>query len=340
MEFGKKGDAKKALKLAWKDHKGKGPLTSAELKRAWKKVHGPKSSKSSKSGKRVKNSPKKALKLAWKNHKGKGPLTSAELKKAWKKTMRFGDTVCLPGDEPNTWYTGGKGQRQCIKQCKMFQMRNPETNRCKNMVMSVIEDQHLMHVPPSTMPPQGPAGPLYPAAAARVLPPGYEINPATGRQRKMCVDPEVRNARGRCAVPRAAPVLQPGYEINPDTGRARKMCVPPEVRNAKGRCAAPRAAPVLQPGYEINPDTGRARKMCAHDQYRDPDTGRCKKLQFSVQPLIWQPQSAASAAAGLLGGSAAERAAAGPLIDFSFGRRNRYGGRKCGFGSCTSCNMK
>ena len=302
MEFGKKGDAKKALKLAWKDHKGKGPLTSAELKRAWKKVHGPKSSKSSKSGKRVKNSPKKALKLAWKNHKGKGPLTSAELKKAWKKTMRFGDTVCLPGDEPNTWYTGGKGQRQCIKQCKMFQTRNPATNRCKNIVMSAMEDQPFMHVPPSTMPPQGPAGPLYPAAAARVLPPGYEINPATGRQRKMCVDPEVRNARGRCAVPRAAPVLQPGYEINPDTGRARKMC--------------------------------------AHDQYRDPDTGRCKKLQFSVQPLIWQPQSAASAAAGLLGGSAAERAAAGPLIDFSFGRRNRYGGRKCGFGSCTSCNMK
>ena len=208
---------------------------------------------------------KKALKLAWKDHKGKGPLTSAELKRAWKKTMRFGDTVCPPGEEPNTWWTGGKGQRQCIKQCGLSQMRNPDTNRCKNMV---VEDLPMLRVPP----------------------------------------PELA-----------------GFEFNPKSGKYRKICDPPKVRNEQGRCVVPRAELVLKPGYEINPETGRARKMCKQDEYRDPVTKRCRKMKFSVQPLIWQSPSAEM----------------NPLTEFSsFGRRNRYGGRKCGFGSCMACNMK
>ena len=32
-------------------------------------------------------------------------------------------------------------------------------------------------------------------------------------------------------------------------------------------------------GYELNPDTGRLRKSCTRNQYRSPDTGRCRKIQ-------------------------------------------------------------
>ena len=348
MDFGKKGDAKKALKLAWKDHKGKGTLTSAELKRAWKKVSGPKKSKPSKPSKRVKNSPKKAMKLAWKNHKGKGPLTSAELKRAWKKTMRFGDTVCPPGEEPNTQWTGGKGQRQCIKRCGFFQMRNPDTNRCKNMVIgnpdgvsSTVELKRpapeLWRGPPLTQQRYDAVRTAFEEELAREQreleevgaalrrarqggPPfweeeveGYEINPVTGRYRKICDPPKVRNERGICVVPRAEPVLKPGYEINPDTGRARKMCNQDEYRDPvtkRCRSVVPRAELVLKPGYEINPETGRARKMCNLDEYRDPVTKKCRKMKYEMNYFS------------------------------SSGRRNRYGGRKCGFGSCMACNMK
>jgi hypothetical protein len=38
MEFGRKSDAKKAMKIAWKNHRGSGPLKPGELKKAWKEV--------------------------------------------------------------------------------------------------------------------------------------------------------------------------------------------------------------------------------------------------------------------------------------------------------------
>ena len=42
MEFGRQkvNTPKKAMKLAWKNHKGSGPLTASELKKAWKQVKG------------------------------------------------------------------------------------------------------------------------------------------------------------------------------------------------------------------------------------------------------------------------------------------------------------
>ena len=213
MEFGKKGDAKKAMKLMWKE--------GITLKQAWKRVKG-KDKKSKSGGKKKSMSPKKkkaianakkAMKLKWKE--------GITLKQAWKKVNKFGDTVCPSGFEPNVMWTGKPGQRQCLKVCDFYEMRDPVTNKCKKMTM---------------------------VKTVKTVPDGMEINPATGR--------------------------------------LRKICAPPNIRNTKGRCIQPTAEIVPPPGMEINPATGRLRKMCLPGQYRDPMTQRCKTIKPVLQPLV------------------------------------------------------
>ena len=82
---------------------------------------------------------------------------------------------------------------------------------------------------------------------------GYEINPATGRQRKSCRQDQVRD---------------------PQTGRCKK--VRPKRSSPKKKKSPRRKS--IKVGYEINPLTGIQRKSCRQDQVRDPRTGRCKKI--------------------------------------------------------------
>ncbi len=193
MEFGKKKTpaqkmAKKAMKLKWKE--------GITLKEAWARVSGKKSSKKASSSKqgRTQNLAKKAMKIKWSE--------GITLKQAWKKVNRFGDKACMPGHELNPKWTGGKGQRRCIKQCGFYQMRDHTSNRCKNM--TILEGE-------------------------------YEMNPLTRRMVKKCKPNYTRSdITGRCRKNR---VLEPGYEINPRNGRARKICQPGWIRNeSTGRC--------------------------------------------------------------------------------------------------------
>ena len=295
MDFGKKGDAKRAMRLHHKE--------GITLKQAWKRVKGKSGhSKKSKKGsmspkkKRAVANAKKAMKLKWKE--------GISLKQAWKKVNKFGDTVCPPGYEPNVMWSGGKGQMQCIKQCGFYQMRDPMTNRCKNMTM--VKQGSMTGV-------------------SREVPPGMEINPETGRLRKMCVPPQVRNPMTkRCKNP-VSNVVPPDMERNPETGRLRKMCVPPQVRNPMTkRCKNP-VSSVVPPDMERNPETGRLRKICQVGYYRDPVTGRCRRIRTELQPLIAPPFAGQT------------------LMDFGKYRRRKSGFGKvtmCGFGSCKTCAMR
>ncbi len=212
LEFGKKGDAKKAMKLMWKE--------GITLKQAWKRVQGKKKSKKTKMSpkkKRAVAKAKKAMKLKWKE--------GITLKQAWKKVNKFGDTVCPPGLEPNLKWTGRRGQQQCIQLCRPGLYRDPRTNRCRKVVQ---------------------------------------------------------------ATPVATPRVPLGMEINPATGRLRKICVPPKFRDSRGRCVEPKAPITVPVDMEINPATGRLRKLCPPGKYRDPVTGRCKTIRQEglLQPLI------------------------------------------------------
>ena len=265
MEFGKKGDAKKAMKLMWKE--------GITLKQAWKKVKS-KDKKTKSKGKKKAMSPKKrkavanakkAMKLKWKE--------GITLKQAWKKVNKFGDSVCPPDYEPNPMWTGTRGQRQCIQICRPGMYRDSVTNRCKKIPVARAAQ----------------------APSVRQIPDGMEINPVTGRLRKICLQPNVRNDRGRCIKPRAVPVLQPGYEINPTTGRLRKMCLP--------------------------------------GQYRDPVSGRCRKVRDA--PDIMGQAVPIVAGVPIMEPLLAEYRAGGGMVDF--GRRYNFGSRKCSFGNCHSC---
>ena len=122
----------------------------------------------------------------------------------------------------------------------------------------------------------------------RSPPAGYEINPATGRFRKMCPPGKVRGPRGTyCISPRKAKSPKkkrspgPGYEVNPQTGRIRKSC-PPGKRRFRGYCVKIRKAKSPKkkrspgPGYEVNPETGRIRKSCPPGKVRT-SRGTCVK---------------------------------------------------------------
>jgi hypothetical protein len=217
MEFGRKGDAKKAMRIMWRE--------GITLKQAWKKVKGGKKSKSRGSPRKRKSRGSPRKRKAVSNAKKAMRLHHREgitLKQAWKRVNRFGDTVCQSGYEMNPKWNGRNPNHQCIKECGFLQSRDPLTNRCK-----------------------GPLG----------------------------------------GVKEASP-------------KAPKIRIP-------------------KPGYEINPLTGRERKMCLVGEYRDPNTGRCRKIRPQLQPLIAPPFRS------------------GGLMDYG---KNRFG-RRTSFGTCASCNL-
>jgi hypothetical protein len=263
--FGKKGDAKKAMKLHHKE--------GITLKQAWKRVKGKESKKKSSKSlsprkRKAQAMAKKAMKLKWKE--------GITLKQAWKKVNKFGDTVCPDGYEPNVMWTGKAGQRQCVQICGPGMFRDPATNRCKKTPSAPVQRQ---------------------------IPAGMEINPATGR--------------------------------------LRKVCLPPNMRNAKGRCVAPKVEIIAPcPGMEINPETGRLRKVCLPGQYRDPVTKRCRRIKdeplFINSPVpILEPLLGS----GQMMQSDFRDSTYIPPGTTAFGRYrgHKYGGRRCGFGTCKVC---
>jgi Fe-S-cluster-containing hydrogenase component 2 len=69
---------------------------------------------------------------------------------------------------------------------------------------------------------------------------GEEINPETGRCRKVCPPGTIRNENGKCVKSanktKKVNKCKDDEEINPETGRCRKKCPEGKVRNEKGNC--------------------------------------------------------------------------------------------------------
>lgn len=117
-----------------------------------------------------------------------------------------------------------------------------------------------------------------------MCPQGYEINPATGRMRKICEygrNPQTGKCLKGPSVIKPAPA---GYEYNVDTGKYRKICE--YGRDMKtGRCL-PMPRPVgIKEGYEINPQTGRLRKVCVYGRNIN---GRCfgRPMDQTIPPKM------------------------------------------------------
>jgi hypothetical protein len=71
-----------------------------------------------------------------------------------------------------------------------------------------------------------------------------EINPETGRCRKVCPPGTSRNEKGKCVKTaiktQKVKKCKDDEEINPETGRCRKRCPEGKVRNEKGNCVNPK----------------------------------------------------------------------------------------------------
>jgi hypothetical protein len=118
-----------------------------------------------------------------------------------------------------------------------------------------------------------------------MLPQGYEINPQTGRMRKICE--YGRNpVTGKCLKgPPVIKVAPPGYEYNVQTGKYRKICEYGRDPTT-GRCLHMPRSVAIREGYEINPNTGRLRKICVYG--RNETTGRCfgRPMDQTIPPRM------------------------------------------------------
>ena len=99
---------------------------------------------------------------------------------------------------------------------------------------------------------------------------GMEINPATGRMRRVCA--YGRNPlTGKCLPPRVIKDAPDGYEYNVNTGKFRKICE--HGRNPLTNRCFSRPPGIIPQGFMMS--DGKLLKMCKYG--RDPLTGRCNK---------------------------------------------------------------
>ncbi len=246
MDFGRKGDNKRAMDLMWK--------TGMSLKQAWKVVKGKSKSKSKSKSK------KPSRRNCFGAVDGMCPQ-GYEINPATGRMRK----ICEYGRNPVT----GK----CLKGPRAPKAVPPgyEFNVQTGRYRKICEYGRDMNT-----------GRCLPMPRDGGIKEGYEINPATGRLRKVCV--YGRNVNGRCFGRPMDQTMPPrmGYEYAPD-GKLRKICL--YGRDPiTGRCVGkPRLGPVGIPeGYEVNPVTGRYRKMCLSGYYRTP-RGRCVPMKEALK---------------------------------------------------------
>ena len=172
-EFGKKGDAKKAMRIHHRE--------GISLKAAWKRVLGKSKKKSSKKKTSGLSKTQRLAKKAMKLHHSKG----IPLKKAWKMVQKFGSTADMYNPPGLVDYEFNPETGKYRKRCKDYQYRstdgrcrgrkpvvpppgkeiNPETGRLRK----ICEPPKMRNLRGRCVGPR------------KDLKPGYVINPKTGR---------------------------------------------------------------------------------------------------------------------------------------------------------------
>lgn len=208
MEFGRKGDAKRAMRIHHRE--------GISLKAAWKRVLGKSKKKSPKKKTKGLTKTQRLAKKAMKLHHSKG----IPLKKAWKMVQKFGATadMYIPPELVDYEFNPESGQYR--KRCKDYQYRtsdgrcvgrkpvvpppgkeiNPETGRLRKICE-----------PPNVRDARGRC-----VAPRKDLKPGYVINPRTGRPQLASKEGYYRDPmtnRWR-KIPRIAGSYDPSNSVN------------------------------------------------------------------------------------------------------------------------------
>jgi deltex-like protein len=88
------------------------------------------------------------------------------------------------------------------------------------------------------------------------------------------------NSSGRMS-PRYSLIYHPNSSNYSVSSSPYLQTSPPNIPNLSPASSSysPKKIKSIKAGYEINPATGKLRKSCRHDQFRDPQTGKCKKIR-------------------------------------------------------------
>ncbi len=136
------------------------------------------------------------------------------------------DLVCAVGYEVG--FTG-----TCVKVCNDGYERNPDTNRCRKIV---VESESVL----------------------APCPIGYYRNPETNRCRKITTTTQA--GLSPCPI---------GYERNPDTNRCRKISNQQDCDSGYEIGFTGTCVKVCEDGYERSPETNRCRKLVAQASQSD-----------------------------------------------------------------------
>ena len=334
MDFGRKGDNKRAMDLMWK--------SGMSLKQAWKVVKGKSKSKSRPTRRNCFGARDGMCPQGYEINPGTGRM---------RKICEFGrDPVtgkCLKG--PRAFKAAPDGYEYNLTTGKYRKIceygRDMKTGRCLPMprVAAIREGYEINpetgRLRKACVYGRNVNGRCFGRPMDQTIPPrmGYEYAP-NGKLRKICLygrDP----ITGRCVgKPRLGPVGIPeGYEVNPGTGRYRKMCLPGYYRTPRGRCVPMKQA--LQ--YEDAIEYPMSKNPFDAD-YLDTDPFPSRFNPFDDDPISSSTSTSAFPPTNPFCPREPDDDDFDPFSVFSFGKkrsRARPRTRRSCFGSCSSCEM-
>jgi hypothetical protein len=338
MDFGRKGDNKRAMDLMWK--------SGMSLKQAWKVVKGKTKSKSRPTRRNCFGARDGMCPQGYEINPGTGRM---------RKICEFGrDPVtgkCLKGPRAFKAVPDGyEYNAQTGKYRKICEYgRDMKTGRCLPMprVAGIKEGYEIN---PETgrlrkvcVYGRNINGRCFGRPMDQTIPPrmGYEYAP-NGKLRKICLygrDP----VSGRCmGKPRLGPVGIPeGYEVNPGTGRYRKMCLPGYYRTPRGRCVPMKQALQYEDAMEY-PESPLISGNPFDADYLDTDPFPSRFNPFDDDPISSSSSTSACPPSNPFCPQPDDDDY-DPFSVFSFGKKRRSRARprtrRSCFGSCSSCEM-
>ena len=338
MDFGRKGDNKRAMDLMWK--------SGMSLKQAWKVVKGKSKPKSRPTRRNCFGARDGMCPQGYEINPGTGRM---------RKICEFGrDPVtgkCLKS--PRAFKVAPDGYEFNVQTGKYRKIceygRDMKTGRCLPMPRAAgIKEGYEINPETGRLRKvcvygRNINGRCFGRPMDQTIPPrmGYEYAP-NGKLRKICLygrDP----VSGRCmGKPRLGPVGIPeGYEVNPGTGRYRKMCLPGYYRTPRGRCVPMKQALQYEDAMEY-PESPLIGGNPFDADYLDTDP-----FPSSYNPFDDDPVSASSSTSACPPSNPfcpqRDDDDYDPFSVFSFGKKRRPKARprtrRSCFGSCSSCEM-
>ena len=200
------------------------------------------------------------------------PTTPATFPETGLKTTSDPAPTCKEGYE----YVESVGK--CYKKCQDGWTRNPETNRCRKIVIEAESEYE----------------PYKSSGSSSVNGSGAGSPSSSNSSSVSSLDAQSSSPSSS----EAAPTCKDGYEYVESAGKCYKACSEGQIRNPEtNRCKKASSESndssensstentTCKDGYEYVESAGKCYKKCADGQIRNPETNRCKKAESDETTL-------------------------------------------------------